>query len=287
MPSASDSHRGELLSPNRTTPSHSIRALEHDDVSICDECKQVDWSAVPNLAAEGFFGSREVVFPTYPTLRPLNETAEQLRSSACKICRILSNIRPAPDFEKCFLTAMPISRALYIGNYQNLSEGTVLTALPEPPEGVSTAWYESYYLPSGFDKVLGITKPGVAKYDFEAREIVTDSIDFSFLRDVVRFCSDEHRCCFRGTSSLDNVPRLKVIDVTTRTVIQAPDKCEYIALSYVWGTGAYGSSYRDDLEHPPQIIEDAMFVTSSLGYRYLWVDKYVRSLDLLTRSLRL
>lgn len=174
---------------------------------------------------------------------------------------------------------MPISDALPAGNNQTLSESTVLIILPEAVEGTR--------LCSGVHNVLGISKPGGEKYDLEAREIVPNSIDFSFLRDMVQYCGDEHRCCKREASSLDNISGLKVIDVTTRTIIQAPEKCEYIALSYVWGTGTYGSSSGDDLERPPRIIEDAMSVTSTLGYRYLWIDRYVRPLDSLTGSLRI
>lgn len=279
MPSSSNSHSGALLSPNRASRSHLPQALEPDDVSICDECKQVDWSAVPALAAKGLIRS-DINCPTsYRTLRPVNETFEQLRSSACKICRILSTIRPGSIFERCFLKTMPISDALPVGNNQNLSESTVLVILPEAVEGSR--------LCSGVHNVLGISKPGGEKYDLEAREIVASSIEFSFLRDMVRYCGNEHRCCKREASSLDNVSGLKVIDVTTRTIIQAPENCEYIALSYVWGTGTYGSSSRDDLKRPPRIIEDAMSVTSTLGYSYLWIDKYVRPLDSPTGSLKI
>ncbi|KAF1951529.1 HET-domain-containing protein, partial [Byssothecium circinans] len=69
---------------------------------------------------------------------------------------------------------------------------------------------------------------------------------------------------------------MSVIDCETRLVQSLPPESSYFALSYVWGPPLQC----EEPEYPnlprtlPRTIEDAITVTSQLGYRYLWVDRY-------------
>jgi hypothetical protein len=79
--------------------------------------------------------------------------------------------------------------------------------------------------------------------------------------------------------------RLKVIDCTSRTIVSAPEGVEYVTLSYTWG-----SSQAVDLHEPersytsqealalptilPNTIGDAVDLCLSLGFQYLWIDRY-------------
>jgi len=76
---------------------------------------------------------------------------------------------------------------------------------------------------------------------------------------------------------------LRLIDVSANNVVDAPEACEYIALSYVWGhtnSLLLLKNTRDDLYAPgglarfniPQTIADAIEVVRQLGQQYLWVD---------------
>lgn len=72
---------------------------------------------------------------------------------------------------------------------------------------------------------------------------------------------------------------LKVIDCFLRHVVPISPHCDYVALSYVWGSGtsrAEDGTFNLDLydRRLPQTVEDAMNVTRVLGKRYLWVDRY-------------
>jgi hypothetical protein len=70
------------------------------------------------------------------------------------------------------------------------------------------------------------------------------------------------------------VPGFKVIDCQTRRVIEtAQQGCQYVALSYVWGSQ---TPIKHALGSYPKTVEDAMEVCLILGFRYLWVDQYVR-----------
>ncbi|KAH8717065.1 heterokaryon incompatibility protein-domain-containing protein [Phaeosphaeriaceae sp. PMI808] len=85
--------------------------------------------------------------------------------------------------------------------------------------------------------------------------------------------------------------KLRVVDVITDRVVPAPTGCEYVVLSYVWGgavpftlesvdiayeptqTRTFENSYSTlQRQNLPQTIQDAMFVTSAIGERYLWAD---------------
>jgi hypothetical protein len=53
--------------------------------------------------------------------------------------------------------------------------------------------------------------------------------------------------------------------------------CQYVALSYVWGDLEPGPSVEHGIlpAQLPRTIEDSILATRLLGYRYLWIDKYV------------
>lgn len=77
-----------------------------------------------------------------------------------------------------------------------------------------------------------------------------------------------------------------VIDVERACVVTAPERCQYIALSYVWGPPQEGQveatkASIEQLRKPgsfsgddmPATIRDAMLVCRELGERFLWVDR--------------
>jgi hypothetical protein len=68
-----------------------------------------------------------------------------------------------------------------------------------------------------------------------------------------------------------------LIDCEHKTLIEAPESCQYIALSYVWGTDPFLS---DDIEvnkplpQPLPATIDNVSVSLNLGIRYLWIARY-------------
>ncbi|OCL09471.1 HET-domain-containing protein, partial [Glonium stellatum] len=96
----------------------------------------------------------------------------------------------------------------------------------------------------------------------------------------VQFCMDCHvkTCKVQGESC---TPPRRLIDCLTKRVVEAPKNCQYVAMSYVWGTKEKDT--RNYLvcaetgllpEHLPAVIEDAITVVRGLDLRYLWVDRY-------------
>lgn len=95
-------------------------------------------------------------------------------------------------------------------------------------------------------------------------------------------CTDHHLEC--ANYKLGAFPRgARVIDCTTREIVDLVANMQYLALSYVWGNpltsqavqalSVKGQSVRL-IENAPQTIEDAITVTKRLGYNFLWIDRY-------------
>ncbi|KAF4943498.1 hypothetical protein FGADI_13374 [Fusarium gaditjirri] len=112
-----------------------------------------------------------------------------------------------------------------------------------------------------------------------------DSADISRLRGWLHTCNKDHKST--ETDSTEYLKplmgTLRVIDTVDNCVKEVHTPCDYICLSYVWGTGSqtqYTTKTRDQLSKPggldnvelPQTILDAIKVTRELGIRYIWID---------------
>ncbi|KAH7089809.1 heterokaryon incompatibility protein-domain-containing protein [Paraphoma chrysanthemicola] len=102
-------------------------------------------------------------------------------------------------------------------------------------------------------------------------------LDYGILTNWIRFCCENHReTCGAEVGDLLPVPGFRLIDCSTGKIIPAPAGVEFVALSYVWGIAPIppGTSYDQIPDSASLVIRDAMIVTSNIGYRYLWVDRY-------------
>ncbi|EPE25117.1 hypothetical protein GLAREA_11698 [Glarea lozoyensis ATCC 20868] len=105
------------------------------------------------------------------------------------------------------------------------------------------------------------------------------------LKDWLRQCEEQHDgdCSESWHRGVEEAHSLRVIDVTKFCVVEAPPRCRYFALSYVWGTSwtfrctteiATGLHKENSLRDfdIPITIRDAMNLVSRAGEKYLWVD---------------
>ncbi|KAJ4350470.1 uncharacterized protein N0V89_009091 [Didymosphaeria variabile] len=109
-------------------------------------------------------------------------------------------------------------------------------------------------------------------------------VDFDLLKTWTGRCEEHGQCLPDEASELE---RFKVIDCETRTVQRAPEKCSFVALSYLWGP-------QEDFAPQPLpaeqtgTIEDAITVTLRLGFRYLWIDRYcIEQTSIMDRTLQI
>lgn len=258
MVSAKRKRSAEDAGPNvRLTAPHPPENWSRNSESICDHCSQVDWASIPTLAARGLLDNRMRV------LRPINENSSQLAASSCRICRILSLLNcPSLGQRQCIVYAKRLSEqwSSSAAHIQGSKKVTVLSIAPEAHDG----W------PINHPRCLvALPRSG----DEDSRLILPRSINYDKLKHLIRSCQETHSSlCTAG--SFYQVSGLRVIDVSSRTVVVAPENCRYLALSYVWGQQP-GPTNGDSLQSAPPLIQDAISVAIALEYKYLWVDKYV------------
>lgn len=93
-------------------------------------------------------------------------------------------------------------------------------------------------------------------------------------------CKTKHsfRC---GGSTKSAVSGLRLIDCTTLTIREAESESPFVALSYVWGNPGNVDTTRRRTRNGrllrkrlSPVIIDAICVTKTLGFQYLWVDKF-------------
>ncbi|KAJ4364655.1 hypothetical protein N0V83_009252 [Neocucurbitaria cava] len=106
-----------------------------------------------------------------------------------------------------------------------------------------------------------------------ARDIQLNQVNWKIVKQWLLYCESKHEKSCGAVESVD-LPGFRVIDCETRTIVEAPRKCPFVTLSYVWGPGS-SPSFRLKLPtRLPLLIEDAMTCTKMIGLRYLWVDRY-------------
>lgn len=118
--------------------------------------------------------------------------------------------------------------------------------------------------------------------------LVGKQVDFSLCREWLTSCVEHHKnTCMEETIDPTEFG-MRLINVKTRCVVDAPNDVKYVALSYVWGAEEVAhqlmlseKTYQrlvkpeglSDLHSDiPKTIRDAMAVTAMLGFDYLWVD---------------
>jgi len=179
---------------------------------------------------------------TYEEL-DLTETPEQLQSAACPICRVIG--RGIAEYDK------PISCLERSGKH-------FLVSLPRMRRRADFMLYDKD------DEAF-----------IKACNVHPKRVDFAHAKRWIQNCIATHGECKASRKS--TLEDLMVLDCYERIVVSAPEHCEYVALSYVWGKA--GLEETPDLPRIPDVlprtVEDSIQATIMLGYRFLWIDRYV------------
>lgn len=232
--------------------------------SICPECRQVDWDRLLGLPEEppDEYGCLRSM-----TVRAIKTNHEELATSACKLCRILAILKtPDLDTVECIVEAeVKLVHGAMNQSARSGEDREMVTALHIFTEDGPLDNYEPRS-----KSLIAINRDLTGS---SSRAIEPKSINYNRLKYLTKQCVEEHTShCNRAVPS--RLHGLHVIDTSSRTVIEAPVGCQYVALSYVWGQQD-AQSPEMDLQRPPPLIEDAISVTGYMGYQYLWIDRYV------------
>ncbi|KAK4950708.1 hypothetical protein LTR10_010701 [Elasticomyces elasticus] len=118
---------------------------------------------------------------------------------------------------------------------------------------------------------------------YYARPLKHEHVDCDLIRKWLDLCRSFHgqRCSKPSYFHLEKPWNFRVIDIETRSVVEAPSGCEYATLSYVWGGPQLVASAHDLARLPwflpspsalSETINDSITVASRLDIRYLWVN---------------
>ncbi|KAF7554747.1 hypothetical protein G7046_g6742 [Stylonectria norvegica] len=109
--------------------------------------------------------------------------------------------------------------------------------------------------------------------------VISPKLDPVLPKTWIDFCMKNHTKTTCGSLG-PPIRGLKLIDCREENIVFVDDlnaeTVEYVTLSYVWGKTEDEAEHRYDTlpKVPPPLIVDAMSITKSLGFRYLWVDRY-------------
>ena len=99
-------------------------------------------------------------------------------------------------------------------------------------------------------------------------------VSLSQVKDLLNTCAEQHADCSLPRQD-HSIPNLRVINCTTREVVNAPANCEYVALSYVWDSVQSVNDEIASMQVLPRVVEQSIIVASNLGFKFLWIDRYV------------
>ncbi|OTB04388.1 hypothetical protein M426DRAFT_261923 [Hypoxylon sp. CI-4A] len=188
----------------------------------------------------------------------LYKSHQELKDSHCRICRLISKIKPASlDGKRAHLVSSSASKAMT----RNRREDPI---------------YDSYLLSLSLNRwaTPGRSGHGLSlssrHYNFGMQPISQTAVSFSMLQTCLAHCQHNHRSrCTRRKFPPPSMFRVIDCRSPNRNIISAPTTCAYAALSYVWGTITAVSC-----THYPPVVDDAVQVALSMGLQFLWVDRY-------------
>jgi hypothetical protein len=234
----------------------------------------------------------EAIIPPCPLstkfIALLGEIDEEMRCASCPLCRLLAAVynpqsvrqkRDNTHHLRAFESRMALGPIVW--PLSTSGEYGVILGVCRGSKKELGIGERQRCLTQGFIAPLASLSP--AKYldpqsKFQVQEVKPKITSFMQVKQWLDICSRTHD----GTCKIqtkDRSSKAKYIDVYNRvdmvpTSINTEE--DYLALSYVCSEACERHSCQQgsDMTHVCQTIEDALAVTHSLGFRYLWVDKY-------------
>lgn len=219
---------------------------------LCATCSNIPWEELAN--------------PTNKLSRNLpmlHRTTEEVKSSTCQTCRLFAHYIKAQELG-------PNSKPPYtlrMHNHVRVAEQNV---------GMwSIQGRQCGQFHEGPHVLFAINQPPSVHAALASP--ILGNISLEFVRRSIDMCMEHHNEDFTPLNA-KTIRDLRVLDVERKEVVPAPAGCQYVALSYVWGRSHHSieDARLTVSQQLPKTISDSCVVTRSLGYEYLWVDRYVR-----------
>ncbi|KAK1835138.1 heterokaryon incompatibility protein-domain-containing protein [Podospora conica] len=236
--------------------------------------------------------------PPHSFLGPLQEILT--KSQYCSFCRLISDayFRSSVIFQAVGASTDRDSDTHVVGCWirdgrlaQSSATTTSLRMRVVPDQYFLTLGYKDTLLPFQPFDVVPLDSGGPSPPTlFFGREIKESQLDISLARNWIRQCSHWHgadchprRQSWKTTD--DNVPFIRLLDLTDNCLIETSSPGSFVCLSYVWGRAPVFKTLQGNVEEMkkpgsltsrhnsfPRSIRDAINLTRTLGEQFLWVD---------------
>ncbi|KAF8861809.1 HET-domain-containing protein [Acephala macrosclerotiorum] len=251
-----------------------------DSTALCKRCRKIDLvNIMDNLAnysvAEGF----HTVVSRYNVLANLGSPITW-KSSSCALCYLFWTIHMTVNRNPDRGTKYALYKLIYG------SRGVFFLEIRSdiPSHATMEDHFYGHICPTensdGMRRVpiSNIFPPRVRPVPIPHVDIVPEYVNFEQLKSWISKASLPWEFGeAKGLPSLDTETKgfLRLTDCSTRRVVEAPENCEYVALSYVWGVGENQTEWSAKLpDELPLVIQDALKATLEVALKYLWVDRY-------------
>ena len=273
--------------PNETAA--TAHAVSTSTQQLCPKCASIDFSRVKPNPREWKWSALRV-----------GTLSEIILEPDCPLCQLFSSMASLTQqggsqnlntiFHLCsfYTSAMYGHKWRHTRSLYNVLDSTSFAIIDEHALNDKEKWFgkerklsnDLWVSRTAIQRSGWLTPANVSKkvsHRFAANLLGVE-VDFGILKGWLDFCGINHV----NTCALVNqrpLMGLRVIDCLTGKIVQATPDCDYLALSYVWGSTAFSDEgNQDDLNlidgSAPNLVNDAIVVTKRLGYRYIWIDRY-------------
>ncbi|KAK4446585.1 heterokaryon incompatibility protein-domain-containing protein [Podospora aff. communis PSN243] len=261
-----------------------LPALQRKSSILCQRCKGYDIASVftsanpldrvqlqhPSRTNEDHTAYHASLAPYRMELGILSEL---ILSPECPLCRLVFRILPrqglSPDDDTFMIVPFRsyVREAAWSRVGEDMKErAAVMLGLDHAGNAFTSgraSWDMSAEMVGEAICVEGGDKLGNGRF-------VGRMVDWLVPMEALETCLKEHgeACGFEVSQKLKIA---NMVDVVARKVVPCPERCNYFALSYVWG-GVMPEDGALEKGTLPATIEDAIAVTRIMGMSYLWVD---------------
>jgi len=253
---ARDTDLQRLLGRNEESIEESDVYLERDidQPGLCERCLSIPWQELRKTRPRRTGNSPVII-----------QTVQTLRISGCRVCRFFADVITSREYMS------GLSRPPYtLKNHGAISmgHGNIGVLRLQRHDGGSAGLHRGPHV-LVFEKEIAIEES-------LSDPVMLGDMPIELISNSISICESEHGhvCIPERTQVLRN---LRVLDCKRKEIVNAPPSCRYVALSYVWGRKPADVDFEAPLAQQkfPATITDSCVVAQKLGYRYLWVDRYV------------
>ncbi len=251
---------------------------------LCKRCKELnllDWLQQDiSIKGDMDLTNRKLGFDDKEVFRKLGAVGSIVLRSDCALCRCIFGLAPSPDShdqEVVLVLSWSMYRleaSIHMDTKEKRTASKHISAMLYPSQSQFTIAGLSSTRGDGL--CIAGDSSNYSETTLGARIVNPNTLDLKIVQNWLFSCQRLHPLTCSPSWSED-IRKIFLIDVSSRHITSYPsEKCEYLALSYVWGefkqdipnAGRPGTA----LEKVPRTVEDAMSLVKELGKQYLWVD---------------